>query len=76
MFEAMTYENILASMLSKVSSDIDKREGSIIYDALAPCAFQLAQTYFSLSNYIDLFFVDTAVGEYLDRFIDHGDKQP
>ncbi len=67
MFEAMTYENILASMLSKVSSDIDKREGSIIYDALAPCAFQLAQTYFSLSNYIDLFFVDTAVGEYLDR---------
>lgn len=67
MFENMTYENILAEMLSKVSEDIDKREGSIIYDALAPSAYQLAQTYFNLSNYIDLFYVDTSVGEYLDR---------
>lgn len=67
MYESMTYENILNDMLSKVPSDIDKREGSVIYDALAPCAFQLAQTYFNLDNYINLFFVDTAVGEYLDR---------
>lgn len=67
MFETMTYENILADMLSRVTSDVDKREGSIIYDALAPCAYQLAQTYFNLSNYIDLFYANTAVGEYLDR---------
>ncbi|MDF2844929.1 MAG: baseplate family protein [Herbinix sp.] len=67
MFETMTYENILADMLSNVADDVDKREGSIIYDALAPCALQLAQTYFDLNNYIDLFYVDTAVGEYLDR---------
>ncbi len=67
MFETMTYENILADMLSNVADDVDKREGSIIYDALAPCALQLAQTYFDLNNYIDLFYVDTAIGEYLDR---------
>ncbi len=67
MFEDMTYENILNDMLSRVPNDVDKREGSIIYDALAPCAYHLAQTYFQLSNYVDLFFAGTAVGEFLDR---------
>lgn len=67
MFESMTYENILADMLSRVTSDVDKREGSIIYDALAPCAYQLAQTYFLLNNFIDLIFVDTSADVYLDR---------
>lgn len=67
MFESMTYETILAEMLSKVTNDIDKREGSVIYDALAPAAYHLAQVYFQLDNYKDLFFVDTAVDEYLDR---------
>jgi len=67
MFGDKTYNVILGDMLSRVTSDVDKREGSIIYDALAPCAYQLAQTYFNLSNYIDLFYVDTTVGEYLDK---------
>ena len=73
MFEEMTYENILEEMLERVTSDVDKREGSIIYDALAPCAYQLAQIYFNLSNYVDLVTGDTAVGEYLDRVVaDYG----
>lgn len=73
MWEAMTYESILADMLSRVTSDVDKREGSVIYDALAPCALQLAQTYFNLDNFIDLVSGDTAVGEYLDRVVaDYG----
>lgn len=73
MFEIMTYENILADMLNSVENDVDKREGSIIYDALAPCAYQLAQTYFVLNHYIDLVSGDTAVGEYLDRVVvDYG----
>lgn len=67
MFEDMTFENILDDMLERVPNDIDKREGSIIYDALAPCAYHLAETYYRLSNYVDLFFVGTAVGEFLDR---------
>ncbi len=73
MFENMTYENILNDMLSQVTSDIDKREGSIIYDALAPCALKLAEVYFNLNNFIDLVSGDTAVGEYLDRVVnDYG----
>lgn len=73
MFDNMTYETILSDMLSRVKSDVDKREGSIIYDAIAPCAYQLAQTYFMLNNFIDLVSGDTAVGEYLDRVVaDYG----
>ncbi len=69
MFENMTYENILNDMLSRVSSDVDKREGSVIYDALAPAAFKLAEAYFMLGMFLDLVFGDTAVGEYLDRVV-------
>jgi len=69
MWENMTYENILNDMLSRVPSDVDKREGSIIYDALAPCAYKLAEIYFQLNHFIDLLFANTAVGEYLDRVV-------
>lgn len=73
MWETMTYESILADMFSRVTSDVDLREGSIIYDALAPCAYQLAQTYFNLDNFVDLVSGDNAVGEYLDRVVaDYG----
>lgn len=73
MFENMTYENILDDMLSRVTSDVDKREGSIIYDALAPAAYKLAEQYFMLNNFIDLVSGDTATGEYLDRVVnDYG----
>ncbi|AUS98616.1 baseplate J protein [Clostridium thermosuccinogenes] len=72
----MTYENILKDMLSRVTSDVDKREGSVIFDALAPCAYKLAETYFKLNNFIDLVSADTAVGEYLDRVVaDYGIKR-
>lgn len=69
MYEDKTYENILQDMLNRVSNDIDKREGSVIYDALAPAAYFLADQYFQLSNYLDLVFPDTAVGEFLDRAV-------
>lgn len=73
MFEDMAFEKILDDMLSLVKSDVDKREGSVIYDALAPCAFKLAETYYQLNNFLDLVSGDTAVGEFLDRVVaDHG----
>ena len=66
---SQTYEEILQGMLDKVPSNVDKREGSIIYDALAPCAYFLAQQQFQLDNFIELVFADTAVGEYLDTAV-------
>jgi uncharacterized phage protein gp47/JayE len=69
MWENMTYETILSDALSKVPSDVDKRQGSVIYDALAPACFKLAEYYAQLDNFVDLVLVDTAVGKYLDRIV-------
>ena len=48
--ESKTYDYYLEQALSQVSDDIDKREGSIIYDALAPACYQLALFTFDLKN--------------------------
>ncbi len=50
MFESITFESIIKRMLSKIPSDMDKREGSIIYDALAPVALELQLMYIELDN--------------------------
>ena len=34
MYEDMTFENIMDRCLDRVSSSIDKREGSVVYDAI------------------------------------------
>lgn len=65
--EYFEYETLLNRMLDKIPDTEDKREGSIIYDALAPAAAEMAQMYLVLKNNIDLVFVDTAVEEYLDK---------
>lgn len=66
-FDAETYENILERMLARLPSDIDKREGSVVYDMLAPAAIELAQAYIEIDNVLDLGFADSTYGEYLDR---------
>ncbi len=65
MFEAMSYNSILQRMLAEVPDQMDKREGSIIYDALAPAAMELMLMYLELSRVIDESFADTASREYL-----------
>lgn len=73
MYENETYEVILQRMLDRVPNDIDKREGSIIYDALAPAAAELAQMYAGLDIILRLGFGETSSGEYLDlRASDRG----
>ena len=48
MFEDKTFENLLNQKLETVSSKYDKREGSIIYDALAPNSAEDTQVYITL----------------------------
>ncbi|WP_339295931.1 baseplate J/gp47 family protein [Paenibacillus sp. FSL W7-1279] len=67
MYEHQTYEAILERMLDRVPEGIDKREGSIIYDALAPAAAELAQVYMELDLNNALSYADTATGEDLAR---------
>ena len=35
MFEDKTYEKLLETKMKNIPSDVDKREGSIVYDAVA-----------------------------------------
>lgn len=67
MYEHMTYETILNRMLDKIPSNMDKREGSIIYDALAPCAIEMQLMYIELDVILKETFGDTASREYLIR---------
>ncbi|HAF97069.1 baseplate J/gp47 family protein [Paenibacillus sp. FSL K6-1566] len=69
MYEDQTYEAILERMLGRVPDGLDKREGSIIFDALAPAAAELAQAYIELSSSMNFKFAATASGEFLDRSI-------
>ncbi len=65
MFEDISYDSILESMLENVPSDVDKREGSIIFDALSPAALELADVYIYLDIVLNNSFADTAEREYL-----------
>ena len=67
MYENITYKLILQRMLERVPNSIDKREGSIIYDALAPAAAELMMVYIELERILNESFGDTASREYLAR---------
>ncbi len=66
MYEQMEYRYILSRMLERVPDIMDKREGSVIYDALAPAAAELANMYIELDSVLNQTFADTATGRYLD----------
>ena len=67
MYETMTFESIMERLLKNVPATIDKREGSVVYDALAPAAIELQNLYIELDVVLNQTFVDTATGEYLER---------
>ena len=65
MFETMTFDSILQQMLNRVPNTLDKREGSIIYNALAPAAVELQNMYIQLDWMLNQVFADTAEREFL-----------
>lgn len=64
-YSSMTYEVILQRMLDRVPDNMDKREGSIIYDALAPAAAELAILYIEFGIIENESYADTASRDYL-----------
>lgn len=52
-------------MLDKVPNTIDKREGSVIYDAIAPAALELQLMYIELDVILNESFADTESRPYL-----------
>lgn len=66
MYEDQTYENILARALSKVATNVDKREGSLIMNAIAPVSAEHANIYILLDSIIRNGYVDTStIREYV-----------
>lgn len=63
----MTYEEILQRMLGRVPNTLDKREGSLIYTALAPAAAELMQMAIEMENNQKEAYADTASRAYLIR---------
>lgn len=67
-YENMTYEAILDRMIGRVVAqdpNVDIREGSIIFNALAGAAIELAIAYIAMDNTRRESFVNTASREYL-----------
>ncbi|MGS0677815.1 baseplate J/gp47 family protein [Lactobacillus johnsonii] len=72
-FQSKDYDYFLRKMLDAVPDNVDKREGSIIYDALAPAALVMGQQSLDMANVVKETYIKTASGEFLDyRAIEHG----
>lgn len=67
MYEHISYEEILNRMMSRVSNKLDKREGSVIWDAHSPAALEIMALYIELERVINESFGDTASREFLIR---------
>ena len=62
-----SFDTIMERMMDGVPPDLDKREGGIIWNALAPAAAEITQSYIWLEAMFDLVFADTASGEFLEK---------
>lgn len=68
MYEAQTYESILARMLQEalsINSNLDTREGSLVWYGDAPAAVELQNLYIALDTVLNETFADTATRPYL-----------
>lgn len=79
MFESVTYEVILQRMINNVleqNPNLDTREGSVIFTALAPAAVELQNMYIELDALLNETFAGTATREYLIRRADEVGIEP
>lgn len=70
MYEDITYEGLLASMLTAALADqpgLDAREGSVLWYGQAPAAVEAQNLYIQLDTVLNETFADTASRPYLIR---------
>lgn len=67
MYENVTFESLMEDMLSRVPSTMDKREGSVIWDAIAPVAVEFVNLYIAADTILKETFADTASLFYLKK---------
>lgn len=74
--EQQDFDYFMTEMLNRVPESVDKREGAIIYDALAPAAYNMAELVHQFHNLVLNTYTQTAVGEFLDyRAAERGIKR-
>lgn len=66
-YEIYTFNHLMALALAEVPDTMDKRQGSIIYDALAPACYRLAEVYQNIRNVYKDTYAETSQGEDLDN---------
>ena len=76
MYEEQTFTNIMNRMLDRVSDEFDKREGSVIYDALAPAAMELSEAYIELDNVLSNTFAATCSRDFLVAYAEERGIEP
>lgn len=73
MFEHITQEQLLDDALNRVKTDVDKREGAIVYDSLSPSSTQAKELYIAMDGMIVEMYGDTASREFLIKLsLDRG----
>ncbi|WP_285118573.1 baseplate J/gp47 family protein [Lactococcus petauri] len=65
-FEKFDYTYYLNSVLERVPDGVDKREGSIIYDAVAPVAYAFAEMAMQMKQVVLNAYIQSATGSFLD----------
>lgn len=66
-YEVYTFDYLMDLALDEVPDTMDKRQGSIIYDALAPACYRLAEVYQNIRNVYKDTYANTSQGEDLDN---------
>lgn len=61
-----TFNYLVEQALKRIPNDIDKRQGSVVYDMIAPCMAAMAQAFIELQLYYSNTYLLTAAGESLD----------
>lgn len=62
-----TYQVIKSRILSSMTNEIDKREGSFVNDMISPLSAEIAKNYIQLDALIDTFFLDNLEREELEK---------
>ena len=65
-FLADTFNAIMARIMQRLPDRYDKREGSTTWDIIAGVALEIANEYVNINTILDLGFVVTTSGGYLD----------
>lgn len=66
MYEAYTFDFLMADVLKHAPEGIDTRQGSIFYDATAAVCLKIAKLYTDLDTIAEMTTIATATGEALD----------